>query len=62
MWAFYEKVKRDRRGTYFVGALWGLIDLKDGRAGGALADLLIQGRNFYELFGFLSHWPGGFVG
>lgn len=54
MWAFYEKVKRDRRRTCFVGALWGLIDLKDGRAGGALADLLMQGRNFYELFGFLS--------
>ena len=54
MWAFYEKVKRDRRRTYFVGALWGLIDLKDGRAGGALVDLLMQGRNFYELFGFLS--------
>ena len=54
MWAFYQKVRRNRRETYFVGALWGLIDLKDERAGGALADLLTRGRNFYELFGFLS--------
>jgi len=54
MWAFYQKVRRNQRRTHFVGALWGLIDLKDERAGGALAELLMQGRNFYELFGFLS--------
>jgi hypothetical protein len=55
MWAFYQKVKRNwRQTTHFVGPLWGLIDLKDERAGGALADLLSKGRDFYELFGFLS--------
>lgn len=54
MWTFYQRIVRKRRSTYFVGALWGLIDLKDDRASGALAELLIQGRNFYELFGFLS--------
>ena len=54
MWAFYQRVEHNRRETYFVGALWGLIDLKDERAGGALANLLMWGRNFYELFGFLS--------
>jgi hypothetical protein len=53
IWAFYESVK-DVREDYFVGALWGLIDLKDPRAADALADLLWEGRYFYELFGFLS--------
>ncbi len=55
MWAFYQKARHNWRDTtHFVGPLWGLIDLKDERAGGALADLLSKGRGFYELFGFLS--------
>jgi hypothetical protein len=54
IWAFYQQEEHNRRNRYFVGALWGLIDLKDERAGGALADLLMRGRVFYELFGFLS--------
>lgn len=54
LWAFYQEVEHNRRETYFVGPLWGLIDLKDERAGGALANLLSKGRDFYELFGFLS--------
>jgi hypothetical protein len=37
-----------------VGALWGLIDLQDERAGEALVELLHQQRRFFELFGFLS--------
>ena len=39
---------------HFVGALWGLIDLKGERAGHASADLLRRRRVFYELFGFLA--------
>jgi hypothetical protein len=54
IWTFYQRAERNQSETYFVGALWGLIDLKDERAGGALASLLMWGRNFYELFGFLS--------
>ena len=54
LWDFYQKVARKRREEYFIGPLWGLIDLKDERAGGALADLLSERRDFYELFGFLS--------
>jgi len=54
LWSFYQRVKHNRRKRYFVGALWGLIDLKDKRVGGALADLVSEGRDFYELFGFLS--------
>jgi hypothetical protein len=54
MWTFYHKAVRNRGQSYFVGALWGLIDLHDERAGEALADLLRQRHYFYELFGFLS--------
>jgi hypothetical protein len=54
IWRFYRKTMYNRRESHFVGALWGLIDLKDGRAGQALVDLLKAKRFFYELFGFLS--------
>jgi hypothetical protein len=54
LWHFYQRVVRNRRESHFVGALWGLIDLQDGRVSDALADLLGQRRDFYELYGFLS--------
>jgi len=54
IWRFYQRAVHNRRETYFVGALWGLIDLQDNRVGGAMASLLSKGRYFYELFGFLS--------
>jgi hypothetical protein len=54
IWAFYEKTKEDRGENYLVGALWGLIDLKNWRAADALAELLFSGHFFFELFGFLS--------
>jgi hypothetical protein len=54
MWAYYQKMK-DRPQSYFVGALWGLIDLKDERAGQALAELASEeGRLFFELFGLIA--------
>lgn len=54
VWDFYQRVVRNHRQNHFVGALWGLIDLSDERAGEALVDLIAQGRDFYELYGFLS--------
>jgi hypothetical protein len=54
LWQFYQRVVRNRRESHYVGALWGLIDLGDERVGEALADLVGQGRDFYELYGFLS--------
>lgn len=54
MWAYYQKVVRNRGESHFAGALWGLIGLQDERVGGALAELLRKGHYFYELFGFLS--------
>jgi hypothetical protein len=54
LWHFYQRVVGKRRERHFVGALWGLIDLGDERAGEALADLVGQKRAFYELYGFLS--------
>jgi hypothetical protein len=53
MWDYVQKTKR-RPQSYFVGALWGLIDLKDERAGQALAELLDEERSFYELYGMLA--------
>jgi hypothetical protein len=54
IWDFYQKVTRNPRESYFVGALWGLIDLQDERASGALVDLLHRRQTFYELPGFLA--------
>jgi hypothetical protein len=54
IWRFYQKTVFDRHDLFFVGALWGLIDLHDERAGRALVDLLKNKHFFYELFGFLS--------
>ncbi|MBU0491436.1 MAG: hypothetical protein KKB13_06265 [Chloroflexi bacterium] len=54
LWAFYNHVKGNWRELYLVGALWGLTDLQDERASGALVELLVRRRTFYELFGFLS--------
>jgi hypothetical protein len=53
MWDYVQKMK-SRPQSYFVGALWGLIDLKDERAGQALAELLHEERSFYELYGLLA--------
>jgi hypothetical protein len=53
MWDYVQKMK-SRPQSYFVGALWGLIDLKDERAGQALAELLDAERPFYELYGMLA--------
>lgn len=57
IWNYYQKVVQNRRETYFVGALWGLIDLKDERGAETLVNLLIKRRYFYELYGFLA-WAG----
>jgi hypothetical protein len=54
IWHYYQKTVNRRRETHFVGALWGLIDLKDERAGLALVQLLVRKHFFYELFGFFS--------
>lgn len=53
MWDYVQKMQ-SRPQSYFVGALWGLIDLQDERAGQALAELLDAERSFYELYGMLA--------
>ena len=53
IWDLFQRTKQNRE-TYFVGALWGLIDLQDRRAADALVDLLERGRDYYEMFGFLA--------
>jgi len=54
IWAFYQRVKHNRRESYVVGALWGLVGLRDERATAALVELLLHQRLFYEMFGFFS--------
>jgi hypothetical protein len=54
IWDYYQKVVRNTRENLFVGALWGLIDLGDPRAAGALYEFLVRQRYFSELMGFLS--------
>jgi len=54
IWTYYEHVKNYTLERFVVGALWGLIDLKDPRAAGALAELLEGGRAFYELCGLTA--------
>jgi hypothetical protein len=54
IWQFYQQAYKNHQETNIVGALWGLIDLKDPRAAEALADLLMTRWLFSELFGFLS--------
>jgi hypothetical protein len=50
IWDFYQKVRKNRRESFFVGALWGLVDLDDPRAADALDKLIWGERFFYEAF------------
>jgi hypothetical protein len=54
IWRFYQRVASIREESYLMGPLWALIDLGDPRAGGALAELVRQGDEFYELYGLLA--------
>jgi len=54
LWAFYHSTQEERQESFFIGALWGLIDLQDPRVAGELVDLLDKERYFFELFGFLA--------
>jgi len=53
LWAFYRHTRSVPQ-DWFVGPLWALIDLGDGRAADALIDALLDKRAFYEKYGFLS--------
>ncbi len=53
MWKCFQTV-RTQPNLYFVGPLWGLIDVQDPRSADALADLFAEHRAFYELYGFIS--------
>ena len=57
VWDFYERVKGEPDERYFIGALWGLVDMGDPRAADALAELLWEMRYFYEIFA-LTHKGG----
>jgi hypothetical protein len=54
IWRFYEKTLSHKNNHYFVGALWGLVDLKDSRAADTLLYLVSKPRHFYELLAMLA--------
>jgi len=53
VWNYFQMI-RTQPNLYFVGALWGLIDVQDPRAADALDELMAERRAFYELYGFIS--------
>ena len=53
VWKYFQAI-RTQPNLYFVGPLWGLIDVQDPRAADALAELVAERRAFYELYGFIS--------
>jgi hypothetical protein len=53
LWAFFQRM-RPLPKSYFVGPLWGLIDVGDRRAADALVELVADQRQYYEQYGFLS--------
>lgn len=54
LWVFYQNVKDNPHENYFVGPLWGLVDLNDARSADALEELLWAEHYFYEIFA-LAH-------
>jgi hypothetical protein len=54
VWHKYVRLKAFPREAYFIGGLWGLIDLQDPRVAGELHDDLQRKNDYYELYGFLS--------
>jgi len=56
MWQTYQRLKRRPQELYFVGPLWGLVDLGDRRVVEALAEWLKRDapERFFELFGFAA--------
>ncbi len=56
MWQAYQRLKRYPHKLYFVGPLWGLVDLGDPRVVEALAEWLKRDapERFFELFGFAA--------
>lgn len=57
LWAFYQRSKERPEKRYFIGPLWGLVDLGDSRAADALAEILWAACYFYEIFA-MAHRAG----
>ena len=53
IWDLFQRTKQNPE-NFFVGALWGLIDLQDPRIADALAELIQLERVYYEMFGFIA--------
>ena len=53
IWDLFQRTKQKPE-SYFIGALWALIDFGDARAADALAELLDLERGYEEMFGFIA--------
>jgi hypothetical protein len=58
IWEYFLDSRRAGQEDWLTGALWGLVDLEDPRAGRALVALLQEGWSAQELFGFLARAGG----
>ncbi|HEY3289281.1 MAG TPA: hypothetical protein VGK87_04055 [Anaerolineae bacterium] len=54
VWRFYQRVKTDADTGLIVGALWGLIGLRDERVDEIMADLMKAGRIYAEQIPFAA--------
>jgi HEAT repeat protein len=50
LWDFFNAIIEQPNENYFIGPLWGLVDLGDPRAADALARILGDGFFFFEAF------------
>ena len=57
LWEFFQYIQDQPNGNYFIGPLWGLIDLGDPRAADALDEILGVGFYFFAVFA-MAHRAG----
>jgi hypothetical protein len=50
LWGFYRRARSTPSESFYVGPLWGLVDLEDPRAADALDELLWTDQYFFECF------------
>ncbi len=53
IWDLFQRTKENPE-SFFIGALWALIDFGDSRAADALAELLKMERVYEKMFGFIA--------
>lgn len=57
LWEFFQYIQDRPNENYFIGPLWGLVDLGDPRAADALDEIMGIGFYFFEVFA-MAHRAG----